>query len=112
MAEQIPANIRLHPDSEGMAIIGHHIIQEGPEQIAAQCHSHDDEEGLVQLIRQHVVKGAAGDQREGQVNGRNTHGAAHIQGEELFVICEITQKNHQRTFPLKLLGGHKNASFS
>ena len=26
MAEQIPANVRLHPDAKGMAEIGHNVI--------------------------------------------------------------------------------------
>ena len=106
VAEQVPADVRLHPNAEGMAPVGHHELQQGSQDITAHRHSHHREEGLVQLVGQHIVQGVSGDQGEGQVNGRDQHGAGHVQGEELLMGAEIAQKDHNGMLFLKFFSRH------
>ena len=96
MGKQILTDIRLHPDAEGMTVISHDVLQERAQQVAAEHDDHDRKESLVHLIGQHIVQGAAGDQREHQVNGGDANGAEHIDGKEPLVVFEIGQKDHQR----------------
>ena len=106
MAEQIPADIRLHPDAEGMAPIAHHEAQKGAQHKGQHHNTHDDEESAVLLLGQPLVHGGTGDQGKGQIHQRDHKSADDIQCEKPAVGPEITEENGQRPFGLKILGGH------
>ena len=93
MSKQVLADIRFHPDAEGMAVIGHNEVQHGPQHIAANHHRHDGKECPVHLVGQQVIEGASGNQRKRQVNGGNAHSTADVQCKKLLVIFEILQEN-------------------
>ena len=99
-------DVRFHPDAEGVAVVGHDVIEEGPEHIAEDHRRHDDEEHPVHLPREHIVEGAAGDQREGQVDRRDQHGAEHVDREKLLVVSEIAQKDRDGRLALVIFCGH------
>ena len=98
MAEQVTADVRLHPDAEGMAVIRHNIIQKRPQNIAHRHNDHDGKERAVHLVGQHLIKRTAGHQREQQVDGRDSHSAGHIGGKQPSMVLEVAQENHQRRF--------------
>ena len=106
MAKQIPADIRLHPDAEGVAPIAHHEAQKGAQHKGQHHNTHDDEESAVLLLGQPLVHGGTGDQGKGQIHQRDHESADDIQCEEPAVGPEITEENGQRPFGLKILGGH------
>ena len=105
---QLGEVVRLHPDAEGMAPVGDDELQKGTQQIAQHHNPHQKEKGLVALVRQQLVQGAAGHQWEGQVDDGNQERTAHIQQEELSVGLEVAQKNPEQRAILKLLGAHVN----
>ena len=107
MAEQIPADIRLHPDTEGVAIICHDVVQKGTQDIAAHHRNHHSEKQLVHLPRQHIVQGAAGHQRKQQVDSRDQACADHINGKQPPMGLEVAQKYHQRRLALIVFGRHR-----
>ena len=111
MPEQIPADVRLHPDAEGMPVVGHNKLQQRAQHIRHQYKHHHRKEGAVQLIGQHIVQSAACNQGKGQINGRDTHGAGHVQGKQPPVWLKVAQKNTQRFAPLKIFGRQKNHLF-
>ena len=106
MPEQIPADICLHPNAEGMAQVGHDIVQPRPQHIKGRHHRHDDEKDPEFLVGQQIIQGLAGHQREAHVNEGDAKGTANVNGKELFVVLEIAQKNRQGGFFLKILCGH------
>ena len=105
LGKQVAADIRLDTDAEDVAEVGDDEVQQGPETVAQQCHHHDDEEGAVHLIGQHLIEGCTGDQGEGQVHACDEHGAGDIHQEQLPMLSEIAQKDQQR-ITLKILGFH------
>ena len=106
MGKKILADVCFHPDTEGMAVIGHDKIQTGPEYIAAHYHCHDGKEGTVHLVGQHIIQGASGNQGKGQIDGCDAHGAANVQGKQFLMVFEILQKNQQRGFFPIVFGCH------
>ena len=52
MAKQVPADIRLHQNAEGMAPIADDIGQQRPQGKRREHHHHDSEEGLIGALRQ------------------------------------------------------------
>ena len=89
VCKQILADIRFHPDTKGMAIVGHNIIEDRAQHIAGNHHCHNDEEGSIELSGQQFIERMAGDQRECQVNGRDQARAQHIDGKELLMVFKI-----------------------
>ena len=112
MAEQIFSDVRFHTDAEGMTIVCHDKLQKGAQYIAGYNCDHNREESPVHLARQHIVKCAAGNQRECQINGRDQHGTSHVDGKQLLMVAKIAQKNHQRLLPLVVFCGHKYSLLS
>ena len=110
LGKQVAADIRLDTDAEDVAEVGDDEVQQGPETVAQQCHHHDDEEGAVHLIGQHLIEGCTGDQGECQVHACNQHGAGDIHQEQLPMLSEIAQKDQQR-IALKILGFHSFTSY-
>ena len=62
-AEQVFADVRLHPDAEGMSVVGYYIIKEGAQQVASRHRQHNQEEGAVELVREQIVQRLPGNQR-------------------------------------------------
>ena len=106
MGKQVPADIRLHQDAEGVAPVAHDEVKPRPEDKGRHHQGHDREENGKLLIRQPVVHGGAGDQGEGQVDDGDQEGAADIQQEQAPVGAEIGQENAQRSAGLVIFGGH------
>ena len=106
VGKQVFPDIRLHPNAEGMAVVGHDVIEERAQHIAGRHQSHDPEEHAVGLVGQIVIQGLPGDQGKGHVNERHAHGTAQVDGEEPPVISEIMKKDRQRRFALIVLCGH------
>ena len=112
MPEQILPDIRLHPDTEGMTVVADDVIEKCPQDIGRRSKGHHQEKGAVQPPGEHIVQGASGHQREGQIHRGDAHGAAHIHGEQLFVLRKIAQENPQRGFLPIILGSHGKTSLS
>ena len=55
MMEQVAADIRLHPDAEGVAPVGDDVVQSCPQHKGQRHHRHGDKEHPVVLLRQPVV---------------------------------------------------------
>ena len=106
MGEQILADIRLHPDAEGVTVIGHDVVEEGAQHIAGRHQHHNPEEHAVGLVGQVVVQSLPGNQREGHVDSRHAHGAAQVNGKQPPVVAKIVKKDRQRRFALIVLCGH------
>ena len=106
MGEQVPADIGLHQDAEGVAPVAHDEVKPRPEDKGRHHQGHDREENGKPLIRQPVVHGGAGDQGKGQVDDGDEEGAADIQQEQAPVGAEIGQENAQGTAGLVIFGGH------
>ena len=93
MAEQILPDVRLYPDAEGVAVICHNEVQKRAQYITDHHRRHDEKEGAEHPVGKQVIQGAAGDQREGQINPGDAHGTQDIQGKKFFVVAEVVQKN-------------------
>ena len=55
MPEQILADVRLHPDAEGMTQISNGKVQERAQHIEGHHSDHHREESPVHLVGQHIV---------------------------------------------------------
>ena len=106
MGKQVPADIGLHQDAEGVAPVAHDEVKPRPEDKGRHHQGHDREENGELLLRQPVVHGGAGDQGKGQVDDGNEEGAGDIQQEQAPVGAEVGQKNAQRSAGAVVLGGH------
>ena len=93
MGEQVRADVRLHPDAEGMAVVGDYIVEKRAQHIAQRHRQHDEKEGSVELVGKQVVQSLPGNQREGQINGGNTHGTAQVDGKQALVIAEVMEED-------------------
>ena len=100
MAEQVPADIRLHPDAEGVAIIADNVIQPRPQHVKRRRHQHHGKEHPELLIGQKIIQRLPGDQRKAQVDQGNAHRAADIQSKQPLVRGKIAEENLQRSFSL------------
>ena len=98
MGKQVPADIGLHQDAEGVAPVAHDEVKPRPEDKGRHHQGHDREENGELLLRQPVVHGGAGDQGKGQVDDGNEEGAGDIQQEQAPVGAEVGQKNAQRSW--------------
>ena len=106
MGKQVPADIGLHQDAEGVAPVAHDEVKPRPEDKGRHHQGHDREENGELLLRQPVVHGGAGDQGKGQVDDGNEEGAGDIQQEQAPVGAEVGQENAQRSAGTVVLGGH------
>ena len=111
MAEQVPANVRLHQDAEGVAPVANDIGQRRPQDEGRQHHRHDGEEGLVGTFRQQLVHAPAGDVGKGQVDEGDHQRTAKIHEKKPSVGFEIGEKYLQCGFLLKFPGGHGNTPY-
>ena len=100
MVEKVPADIRLHPDAEGVAPVEHHIVQQAPQHKGRRHDGHDHKEDAVLLVRQPLVHGRAGHQRKHQVDERDDKGAGHVQYKQSLVLSQVVHKHLQQRFPL------------
>ena len=89
MFEQVCPDIRLHPDAEGMAQIGHDVVAEGPERIEDKDNAHDHEKCLEGLVRKKLIHGIAGHRGESKLDGRCDYSADHVDYKELHMGFEI-----------------------
>ena len=112
MPEQIPANVRLHQDAEGMAVVANDVREQRPQKVGGKHHRHHCKKGSVRTGGQQLVHTPAGNCRERQINERNGQCTAKVQNEQLPVRFEIRQKNLQRGFLLKLSCRHSTLLFS
>ena len=106
MMEQIPADIRLHPDAEGMAPVGDDIVKPRPQHKGQRHNGHHCEKHTVVLLRQPLVQRRAADQRKGQIHHGDQDGAADIQRKQFPMGLEIAQEDPQRTAGTVILCGH------
>ena len=81
VGEQVPADVRLHPDAENVAEKADSVVKKRPDHIEENHRGHQREEGPVLPLRKQIVQRLPGDQRESQVNEGNADGTAHIYGE-------------------------------
>ena len=103
MAEQVAPDVGLDADAEGVAPVGDDVIKPGAQQIGHGQDPHDREEQAVGVLRQQALHRAARDDREGQIDRRDDHGAEHIQQEQPTVRLEIGDENaKQAMLPVKL----------
>ena len=108
MAEQVPADVRLHQDAEGMPPVADHVLQSRPQQVGGHHHHNDGEKGPVEALRDELVHTQAGDVGKGQVDQRDQQRAGHIQQEELFVRAEIAEKDAQQAVAVKVALRHRS----
>ena len=106
MAEQVGADVRLHPDAEGMAVIADDVLQHRAQAVAQDHCRHDGEKGAVHGVGQHIIQGGAGNQGERQIDGGNGAGAQDVQGEQLLMIAEVVKEDRKGGFALVIFGGH------
>ena len=83
VAEQVLADVRLHQDAEGVAVIADDIGEHGPQDVCAEHHRHHSEEGPVGALRQQLVHAPPGDVGKRQIDHGDHQGAAHIQEKQL-----------------------------
>ena len=108
--EQVLADVRLHPDAEGVAPVGDDIVEERPQGKRGEHDDHDGEKHPIVLLRQQIIHGHAGDEGKGQVDQRNEKGAEHIHKEQLAVGLEIVEKNLENGLLLEFPGGHNHVA--
>ena len=111
VVEQIPADVRLHPDTEGVTPIGHDIIEARPQHKGQRHNDHHREKHPVVLLRQPLVQRHAADQRKGQIHHGDEDGAADIQRKQLPMGLEIAQEYPQRTAGTVILRCHISIPF-
>ena len=111
VAEQVPADVRLHQDAEGVAVIADDIGEHGPQDVCAEHHRHHGEEGPVGALRQQLVHAPPGDVGKRQIDHGDHQGAAHIQEKQLPVGLEVGQEDPQGGALLKLSGRHGTLLF-
>ena len=81
VGEQVPADVRLHPDAENVAEKADSVVKKRPDHIEENHCGHQREEDPVLPLRKQIVQRLPGDQGEGQVNEGDADGAGHIYGE-------------------------------
>ena len=108
---QVAADVRLHPDAEGVTPVGHHEIKPRPQQIGGHHHGHNDEKRPELPLGEPRVHGGAGHQRERQVDARDQERAGHIQRKQPPVGLEIGEKYPQRAAGTVVLGSHSTPRF-
>ncbi len=106
MAEQIPADIGLHADAEGVAPVGNDKLQKRAQQIRRNQGEHRKKEDLILLFRQHGIKRPSGHQGEGQVNGGHGEGAKDINEKQPDMGLEVGQENPRDRLALVVLRLH------
>ena len=109
VAEQVPADIRLHQDAEGMAPVADDIRQNRPEDEGREHHRHDGEKGVVGTLGQQLIHAPAGDIGKRQVDDGDHQSAAEVHEKQPPVRFEIRKENTQGGTLLKILGGHGHA---
>ena len=95
MVEHVPPHIRLDQHAHAVAQHGDDVVQPGLHQIGRHHQGHHHEKQGEQLPRQQAVHGGAGHIGKHQVDHRHQQGAAHIQGEELFMPGDIAHEYAQ-----------------
>ena len=106
VAEEVPPDVGLHQDAEGVAPVADDILHPRPDGEGQQHDGHDGEEGPVGVLRQQLIHAPAGDVGKRQVDEGDAEGAGHIQKEELPVGPEVGEKDPQAGSLLELTGGH------
>ena len=103
---RVEADIRLHPDAEGVAPVGHHKVQPRAQYIGRHHQRHHDEEHPELLFRQPGVQRGAGHQRKRQIHHGDKERAGHIQREQAPVGLEIGQEYPQQAAVLEIFRCH------
>ena len=106
MGEQVPADVGLDAYPQHVAPVGDDEVKAGAQYVGPHQNGHDGEEGSIQLFRQQVLHGQAGEVGEGQVYQGNEQGTHHIQHKKAPVGPVIGHKNGQGAFAFHLLTGH------
>ena len=106
MVVQVAADIRLHPDAEGVAPVGHHEVQPRANYIGCHHQRHHDEEHPELLFRQPRVQRGAGHQRKRQIHHGDEERAGHVQREQAPVGLEIGQEYPQQAAVLEIFRRH------
>ena len=103
---EVPPDIGLHADAEGVAPVGHHEVQPRAHRVGHYHRGHDDEEHAKLLFRQPRIHGGAGHQRKRQVHQRDKERAGHVQRKQPPVRLEIGQEDPQQAALLEFFCGH------
>ena len=106
VGEEVPADIRLHPDAEGVAPVADHVLQERPEEVGGQKGAHNQKEGGIQPRRQQPLHTYAGHVGKGQVDHGDQEGAAQVHEEELPVGPKVGEEDAQGALCLVVAGCH------
>ena len=104
--EQVPADIRLHQDTEGVAVIADDVGHHRPHRKRDAHRRHHCEKGLISTLGQQLIHAPAGDVGEGQIDQCNDECADHIQNEQPPMGLEIGQEDPQCGLLLIVFGGH------
>ena len=102
VAEEVPADIRLHQHAEGVAPVADHVLQPGPQQVCRQQKGHHHKKGPVLALRNQLIEAHPGDVRKGQVDEGDEQRAGHVQAEEVQVGPEIAEENAQKALVLEI----------
>ena len=95
--EQIPPDVRLDTDAEGVTPVADDEVEKAADQIGRAQDAHDEEEGLIGARREHLVDGAAREQREDQIDQRGHGGAEDVQHEQPHMRPEVGQEDPCQT---------------
>ena len=106
VAEEIPPDVGLHQDAEGVAPVADDILHPRPDGEGQQHDGHHGEKCTVGVLRQQLIHTPARDVGERQIDEGNAEGAGHIQKEELPVRPEVGEKDPKTGRLLELTGGH------
>ena len=92
VAEEIPADVRLHQHAEGVPPEADHVLQHRAQQVGPQQHRRHGEEGPVAPEGDQLLQAQAGDEGKGQVNQGDGQRAGHVQQEQPQMGPEIAEK--------------------
>ena len=106
MPEQVPADIRLHQNAEGMAPVGNDIVQRRPQGEGHEHDGHDSEKGLVGTLGQQLIHTPARDIGKGQIDQGDEQRAAQVHDEQFPMGFKVGKEDLQRRFLLKFPGRH------
>ncbi len=112
VAEQVPADIRLHQDAEGVAPVADDILEHRPQGKGHKHHRHHREKRAVSALGQQLVHAPAGDVGKRQIDQGDHQRAGEIHNEQLPMGPEVGEEDRQRRFLLKFTGGHSYAPCS
>ena len=110
VAKQVPADVRLHQDAEGVAPVADHVLQPRPQQVGGDQHQYHGEERLVLVLGNQLVHADPGHVGEGQIHRRDHQGAGHVQQKQVHMGFEIAEENAQQPLLVEITGIHGSSS--